>query len=61
MSEIQMFYTILLTVDNRRVVIPNGVLSNNSLINVDGQDKRRLDIDVGIGYASDLKLRGISA
>ena len=55
-SEIQMFYTILLTVDNRRVVIPNGVLSNNSLINVTAQDKRRLDIDVGIGYASDLKL-----
>ena len=55
-SEIQMFYTILLTVDNRQVVIPNGVLSNNSLINVTAQDKRRLDIDVGIGYASDLKL-----
>ncbi|MGI5999688.1 mechanosensitive ion channel family protein [Lachnoclostridium sp. An131] len=55
-SEIQMFYTILLTVDNRRVVIPNGVLSNNSLVNVSAQDKRRLDIDVGIGYSSDLKL-----
>ena len=49
-SEIQMFYTTLLTVDNRKVVIPNGVLSNNSLINVTAQDKRRLDIDVGIGY-----------
>ncbi len=55
-TEIQMFYTILLTVDNRTVVIPNGVLSNNSLINVTAQDKRRLDIDVGIGYSSDLKL-----
>lgn len=55
-SEIQMFYTTLLTVDNRKVVIPNGVLSNNSLINVTAQDKRRLDIDVGIGYSSDLKL-----
>lgn len=55
-SEIQMFYTILLTVDNCRVVIPNGVLSNNSLVNVSAQDKRRLDIDVGIGYSSDLKL-----
>ena len=46
-----MFYTTLLTADNRRVVIPNGVLSNNSLVNVTAQDKRRLDIDVGIGYA----------
>lgn len=55
-TEIQMFYTILLTVDNRKVVIPNGVLSNNSLVNVTAQDKRRLDIDVGISYSSDLKL-----
>ena len=55
-SEIQMFYTTLLTADNRRVVIPNGTLSNNSLINVTAQDKRRLDILVGISYSSDLKL-----
>lgn len=55
-TEVQMFYTTLLTADNRRVVIPNGVLSNNSLVNVTAQDKRRLDIDVGIGYGSDLKL-----
>lgn len=55
-SEIQMFYTTLLTVDNRKVVIPNGVLSNNSLVNVSAQDKRRLDVDVGIGYSSDLRL-----
>lgn len=55
-TEVQMFYTTLLTADNRRVVIPNGVLSNNSLVNVTAQDKRRLDIDVGIGYDSDLKL-----
>ena len=55
-TEVQMFYTTLLTADNRRVVIPNGVLSNNSLVNVTAQDKRRLDIDVGIGYDSDLML-----
>ena len=55
-TEVQMFYTTLLTADNRRVVIPNGVLSNNSLVNVTAQYKRRLDIDVGIGYDSDLKL-----
>ena len=51
-----MFYKIILTVDNRRVVIPKCVLSNNILVNVSAQDKRRLDIDVGIGYSSDLKL-----
>ncbi len=55
-AEIEMFYTMLLTPDNRKVVIPNGTLSNNSLINVTAQEKRRLDIDVGISYTADLKL-----
>jgi len=54
-SEIQMFYTNLLTPDNRKVVIPNGNLTDNSLINVTAQDKRRLDIDVGISYTADLR------
>lgn len=54
-SEIQMFYTHLLTVDNRMVVIPNGSLANNSLVNVTAQDKRQMDLDVGISYRSDLK------
>lgn len=54
-SEIQMFYTTLLTVDNRRVVIPNGSLANNSLINVTAQERRQLDLDVGISYSADLK------
>ncbi len=54
-AEIEMFYTILLTVDNRRVVIPNGTLANNSLVNVTAEEKRKLDIEVGISYDSDLK------
>lgn len=54
-SEIQMVYTYLLTPDNRKVVIPNGKLANDSLINVTAQDKRRLDIEVGISYSADLK------
>ncbi len=54
-SEIQMIYTCLLTPDNRKVVIPNGKLADNSLINVTAQEKRRLDIDVGISYTADLK------
>ncbi len=54
-SEIQMFYTHLLTLDNRMVVIPNGSLANNSLVNVTAQDKRQMDLDVGISYKSDLR------
>lgn len=54
-QEIQLFYTKLLTVDNKTVVIPNGALANTSLTNVTAQDKRRLDLTVGISYQADLK------
>ena len=54
-KEIQLFYTKLLTVDNKTVVIPNGSLANTSLTNVTAQDKRRLDLSVGISYEADLK------
>ncbi len=54
-KEIQMFNTILTTVDNRRVIIPNAVLSNNSLINVNIEPIRRVDFTFGIGYGDDLK------
>lgn len=54
-SQIEMIYTSLLTPDNRKVVIPNGALADSSLINVTAQEKRKLDIDVGISYAADLR------
>ena len=53
--KIEMCYTTLLTVDNRNVVIPNGILSNSTIINVTAQKRRKLDIKVGISYESDLK------
>lgn len=54
-SEIQMFYTKLLTGDNKTIVLPNGTLANTSLTNVTQADKRRIDIQVGISYDSDIK------
>ncbi|MFD2231661.1 mechanosensitive ion channel family protein [Alkalimarinus sediminis] len=54
-KEIQIFNTILTTADNRRVIIPNGVLSNNSLINVNVEPTRRVDFVFGIGYGDDIK------
>ncbi len=53
--EIQIFNTVLTTTDNRRVIIPNGVLSNNSLINVNVEPTRRVDFVFGIGYGDDIK------
>lgn len=54
-TEIQIFYTKLLTPDNQTVILPNGNLANNSLVNVTTQEARRMDITVGISYQADLK------
>lgn len=54
-KEIQLFYTKLSTIDNKIIVIPNGTLSNTSLTNVTTSDMRRLDLNIGISYESDLK------
>lgn len=54
-SEIMIFYTKLITVDNKVIVIPNGTLANASLTNVTKQEKRRLDLYVGISYEADIK------
>lgn len=53
--EISIFYTKLRTADNKVIVIPNGSLSNSSLVNVSHMDRRRVDIIVGIGYEADIK------
>lgn len=54
-SEIQIFYTKLLTADNKVIVLPNGNLANNSIINVTAANCRRLDVCVGIAYDADIK------
>lgn len=55
-KEIGLVYTKLTTTDNREVLIPNGSLANGSMINVSANPTRRVDISVGVGYTSDLKL-----
>ncbi len=54
-SEIQIFYTKLVTPDNHIIILPNGNLANNSIVNVTASDCRRLDIKVGVAYSADLK------
>ena len=40
-KEIQIFNTILTTIENKRVIIPNGVLQSSSITNFSAEDKRR--------------------
>lgn len=54
-SQIQVCYTRLLTVDNQMIVIPNGTLSNMVITNVTKLEKRRVDLKVSVSYDTDLK------
>ncbi len=47
---IQIFYTIVKTFDNRTVIIPNGKLSNEVIVNISREGNRRLDIEMKFSY-----------
>ena len=52
---IGIIYTVLLTPDNKRISIPNGVLANDVITNVTANDIRRIDIKVGVSYNTDIR------
>lgn len=54
-TNIDIFYTTLSTLENLKVVIPNGKLADVSITNVNGHDKRLVRINVSIAYDSDIK------
>ena len=54
-KEIQIFVTILTTLDNKTIIIPNGGLSNSSLTNYSVEPLRRVDWTFGIGYGDSVK------
>lgn len=53
--EIQIFHTILNTVDNKEVYVPNGSMSNAVVVNYNRNATRRLDWTIGIDYGEDVK------
>jgi small conductance mechanosensitive channel len=55
-EEIQVFYTTLLTPDNKTVVIPNGNLANSCIVNYNKEDTRRVDLNFGAAYSDDINL-----
>lgn len=50
--EVNITSTKLTTTDNRVIIIPNGILSNDVINNYSGRQMRRLDITVGVEYGS---------
>ena len=49
-ERIGIFSTILVTGDNKEVIIPNGAIYSSNIINYSKRDKRRIDLSIGIGY-----------
>jgi small conductance mechanosensitive channel len=55
-QRIQIFNTILVSPQGRRIVVPNGPLSNGSLINHTREGKARVDLTIGIAYGSNIAI-----
>lgn len=53
--EIQIFVTKMLTGNNQTVFVPNGALSNGTIINYSMQGERRADLTFSVSYDSDIK------
>lgn len=54
-EEIKLFYSYLITPDNKVVMIPNGVLANGSIINYSTKELRRVDFEFSISYDEDFE------
>lgn len=54
-KDIELFTTVLSTVDNVKIIVPNGKLFGDVIKNVSGYDTRRVDLVIGIGYGSSIQ------
>lgn len=54
-KNISIFYTTLITPDNRIISIPNGNLANFASVNYSGEEERRLDINLDVSYDNDIE------
>ena len=52
-TEVNIVSTHLTTIDNRRVVLPNGALSNGNIVNYSSFPLRRIDLPVNVEYGTD--------
>ncbi|HMX41942.1 MAG TPA: mechanosensitive ion channel family protein [Saprospiraceae bacterium] len=53
-EEIQMFNTVLMTLDNKKIMIPNGLVTSNIITNISGQGVIRVDMHYAVGNEADM-------
>ena len=51
---VQVFNTVLQTLDNQRIIVPNGLVTSNIITNIDGEETMGVDLTFGIEYGGDI-------
>lgn len=54
-EEITIFNTVINTFDNQRKIVPNGIITNGTITNINANETRRVDMVFGISYDDDIK------
>lgn len=54
-KEIQIFNTILLSPENKTIILPNGAVANGDIVNYTVEGLIRVDLSIGISYDADIK------
>ena len=54
--EVGIFCTVIDTPDNKKIIVPNGKLAGDNIINYTAYEKRRVDLVIGVGYDDDIDL-----
>ena len=53
-KEVQIFNTLIVSPQNKQIIIPNGLSSNGSIINYTAEGQLRVDLSVGIAYDANI-------
>lgn len=53
-KDINIIYTKIITTDQKTVVLPNGELANQNIVNASAMDRRRMELTIGISYNADI-------
>jgi small conductance mechanosensitive channel len=54
-SSIQLFYTVVISYDNKTIIVPNSKLSNEVIVNLSRKGTRRIDIELKFNYGIDIE------
>ncbi len=53
-QEIKMMYTVFVTTDNKRVIVPNSTITTSNIINYNAENRRRIDLSFAVSYDTDI-------